>query len=164
MTTENDTEMVTELATEVTSPVTSPVIPEDTKKTAKLDQLKRARESAVTKKAKREREFDEMSSKLDKLSEYMSTKKEEKEIEEPPHKRVRVTKDDADAEPQQKESWVTAITRVSAVAALSAGGWYFQHVYGKPQTVLKKKEDVKKTPPVLSNIAKNRVGKSGFLS
>jgi hypothetical protein len=166
MTIENDTEMVTELATEVTSPVTPPVTPEDTKKTAKLDQLKRARESAVTKKAKRERDYDDMSGKLDKLTEYMTAKKEEKEIEEPPQKRVRVTKDDTDVGPQPRESWSTAITRVTAVAALSAGGWYFQHVYGKPSVpaVFKKKEEVKKTPPMLSTHAKNRVGKSGFLS
>ena len=107
-----------------------------------------------------------MSSKLDKLTEYMSTKKEEEDVEPPPQKRVRVTKD---AEPTATpiESWTTAITRVTAVAALSAGGWYMQHMYGKPAVppVFKKKEEVKKTTMLQSN-TKNRVvvGKSGFVS
>ena len=142
------------------------VTPDVAKKTAKLEQLKRARESGVNKKAKRERDYDDMSSKLDKLTEFMSTKKEQTAIEEPAQKRVRVTKDDV--EPQSKESWVTAITRVTAVAALSAGGWYFQHVYGKPSVpqVFKKKEEQKTAAPMLSNDTKNRliVGKSGFVS
>ena len=161
----NDTEMFTELATEVTPDVDIEVTPDVAKRAAKMEQLKRARESGVNKKAKRERDYDDMSSKLDKLTEFMSTKKEQKAIEEPPQKRVRVTKDDV--EPQPKESWVTAITRVSAVAALSAGGWYFQHVYGKPSVppVFKKKEEIK-TPSVLQSNNKNRVvvGKSGFVS
>jgi ribonucleotide reductase alpha subunit len=160
----NDTEMVTEVTPEVTLLVVPAMVQEDTKKTAKLEQLKRARESGVNKKAKRERDYDAMSSKLDQLSEYMTAKKEEKEeIEEPAQKRIRVTKDVV--EPQPKESWVTAITRVSAVAALSAGGWYFQHVYGKPSVppVFKKTQEIK-TPTMLSHNPKNRVGKSGFLS
>jgi cytochrome c-type biogenesis protein CcmH/NrfG len=162
----NDTEMVTELATEVTPDVDIEVTPDVAKRAAKMEQLKRARESGVNKKAKRERDYDDMSSKLDKLTEFMSTKKEQTAIEEPAQKRVRVTKDDV--EPQSKESWVTAITRVTAVAALSAGGWYFQHVYGKPSVpqVFKKKEEQKTAAPMLSNNTKNRliVGKSGFVS
>ena len=144
----NDTEMYTELSTEMTPDVNPEVPPEDTKKTAKLEQLKRARESGVNKKAKRERDYDAMSSKLDQLSEYMTAKKEQTAIEEPPQKRVRVTKEDVDVGPQAKESWVTAITRVTAVAALSAGGWYFQHVYGKPSVppVFKKKRNRRRRP------------------
>ena len=161
----NDTEMVTDMVIEVTPEVVPEVPTEDTKKTAKLEQLKRARESAVTKKAKRERDYDDMSSKLDKLSEFMTAKKEETAIEEPPQKRIRVTKENV--ETHEKESWTTAITRVTAVAALSAGGWYFQHVYGKPSVppIFKKKEE-QKTPSVLQSINKNRltVGKSGFVS
>jgi hypothetical protein len=160
MTNETDTDMVTEVNPDVDIEVT----PDVAKKAAKLEQLKRARESGVNKKAKRERDYDAMSSKLDQLSEYMTAKKEEEDVE-PPQKRVRVTKENVETQP--KESWVTAITRVSAVAALSAGGWYFQNVYGKPSVppILKKKQE-QKTPPVLQSINKNRVivGKSGFVS
>jgi flagellar basal body-associated protein FliL len=101
-----------------------------------------------------------MSSKLDQLSEFMTTKKEE--TEEPSQKRTRVTKE---VEPQSKESWVTAITRATAVAALSAGGWYMQHVYGKPSAPVKKKEEQKTAPPLLQSNPANRlnVGKSGFV-
>ena len=161
---------IPEVTPEVTPDMNIEVNPEAnievTKKTAKLEQLKRARESAVNKKVKRERDYDDMSSKLDKLTEYMTTKKEETAIEEPPQKRVRVTKDDVDVGPQPKESWVTAITRVSAVAALSAGGWYMQHMYGKPSNpvVFKKKQEIKTPTPMLSNNTQNRVvGKSGFV-
>ena len=166
MTNETDTDMIPEVTPEVTPEANPEVTPDVIKKVAKLEQLKRARESAVNKKVKRERDYDDMSSKLDKLTEYMSTKKEEEDVE-PPQKRVRVTKEDVDVGPQAKESWTTAITRVTAVAALSAGGWYFQHVYGKPSVppILKKKQE-QKTPPVLQSINKNRVivGKSGFVS
>ena len=160
MTNDNDTDMVIEVTPEVNPEVT----PDVAKKSAKLEQLKRARESAVNKKAKRERDYDAMSSKLDKLSDYMTAKKEETAIEEPPQKRTRVTKENV--EPQTKESWVTAITRVTAVAALSAGGWYFQHVYGKPSVPFKKKEEQKTAAPMLQTVNKNRliVGKSGFVS
>jgi hypothetical protein len=162
MTNDNDTDMVIEVTPEVNPEVT----PDVAKKSAKLEQLKRARESAVNKKAKRERDYDAMSSKLDQLSDYMTAKKEETAIEEPAQKRIRVTKENV--EPQTKESWVTAITRVTAVAALSAGGWYFQHVYGKPSVppIFKKKEEQKTAAPMLQSNNKNRliVGKSGFVS
>ena len=85
MTNETDTDMVTEMATELATEIDLEVTPDVAKKAAKLEQLKRARESAVNKKVKRERDYDDMSSKLDKLTEFMTTKKEEEDVE-PAHK------------------------------------------------------------------------------
>ena len=155
-------------------------------------QSAQARVSAAKKRKQRSDDLESIKEQLSSLSSLLSSKTEpevrtEPEVEEKvgtdvkQQKRIRVTskKDDEEDEElpsPQNESWMTSLTRFSAVSIFSLGAWYFQNRYGKTnqtQPPAKKRKVVQTLPsttttttknPMLHNKVHNRVGRSGFIA
>lgn len=153
----------------------------DHKKQARLTQLASARESAKSKKREREQDMSDIKSQLSTLASALQNQKQETKLEtvvagaptdeEPPKKRVRVTKepiiDEEDASTAAKqESWSTMLMRSSALFGLGIGSWYFQHRFQRPSEVKQStKTSHKMLPPLHRAVAgppTKTIGKSGF--
>ena len=155
----------------------------EVKKQARLLQLAQARESAKSKKRAREQDLSEIKTQLSSLTSALKTQKQEDKLEtvvevnddEPPKKRVRVTKepaivDEEEDETEQeveKESWSTMLLRSSALFGLGIGSWYFQHKFQRPaqikQTPKTAQQSHKILPPLHRAVPATKViGKSGF--
>ena len=157
-------------------PVLQTSAPADDKKLARLLQLASARESAKTKKREREQDMSDIKTQLSTLTSALKSKtQEEKKMpveepatdEEPPTKRVRVTKepiiDEVDTSTDKQESWTTMLMRSSALFGLGIGSWYFQHRFQRPDKPPVKKAH-KMLPPIHRAPAQPTkiIGKSGF--
>lgn len=164
----------------------------DEKKQARHTQLAGARETAKQKKLKRERDFDDMSSKLDKLAAALEEKtsksdvkiEEDEEPEESPRKRIRVTKQEEEEEDDEQDvdsssgtdSMAVTALRTGAVLGLAGVSWYMQNIWKKapPKTAttgyVPKRRSVFQDPPPEAKTSQNllsrkvpiQVGRSGF--
>jgi hypothetical protein len=154
------------------------MIPVVDKKTAHLNQLGQARESAKIKRQREKETLTEMNTKLDTLLKKkgpVEKEEEEEEQDEPPPKRnkVRVTKTE---EPEQGtessigDSLSVTALRSGAVLGLAGLSWYVQNVWKKQTTPVV--ENTKKNFPAVRVqetqktqlvSGKNKVGKSGFV-
>ena len=161
-------------------PVLQPL--QDDKKQARLLQLASARESTKSKKREREQDLSDIKSQLSTLTSALQSKKqEEKKMpsvveepettdEEPPTKRVRVTKEpiiEVDTSTDKQESWTTMLMRSSALFGLGIGSWYFQHRFQRPDKPPAKKSHNMLPPPPLHRRTvpaqpTKVIGKSGF--
>jgi hypothetical protein len=163
-------------------PVLQTSAPADDKKLARLLQLASARESAKSKKREREQDLSDIKSQLSTLTSALQSKTQEEKTmpavvekretdEEPPTKRVRVTKepiiDEVDSSTEKQESWSTMLLRSSALFGLGIGSWYFQHRFQRPDKQPAKKTNNMLPPPALHRRTvpaqqTKVIGKSGF--
>jgi len=179
------------MVTEMTSKMTPETEEKNIIYEKRNSQLAQARVSAAKKRKQRSDDLESIKEQLSSLSSLLSSKTEpevrtEPEVEEKvdptdvkQQKRIRVTskKDDEEDEElpsSQNESWMTSLTRFSAVSIFSLGAWYFQNRYGKTQPPVKKRKVVVQTLPsttattaknsMLHNKVHTRVGRSGFIA
>ena len=128
------------MVTEMTPKMTPETEEKNTISEKRNSQLAQARVSAAKKRKQRSDDLESIKEQLSSLSSLLSSKQnpaqsEPEVVEEKQQKRIRVTSKTDDEEDlpssQQNESWMTSLTRFSAVSIFSLGAWYFQNRYGK---------------------------------
>ena len=142
----------------------------DEKKMAKLEQLGQARESAKAKRQREKQTMVDMNTKLDTLLLAKAPQPEE----EPPVKRIKVTKE-AETEPDEEpvtaqtsaDSLVVTALRTGAVLGLAGVSWYVQNIWKKETPAAARKPHAQATTQATPNIhmlpVPRKIGKSGFV-
>jgi hypothetical protein len=139
--------------------VSSSVSEPESKRVARLAQLSSARDSAANKKRQRDVDIAEIKDSIKLIDQKLST-------EETPKRQRVITKQDETPEP---ESWTTTMIRTTAVLGLASASYWFQHRYGKPLAIIKKKIETKQAPAPLLHVPDRdkpllkNIGASGFV-